>query len=266
MNLRKTLLYNTIGLPAYWAQCRRARDQMEVSARRVAYGHHSRQYAMVLTPPAGQHRAGYFAFYFHGGAWTFGRPETFVSAATPWLAQGYQVILPSYRRPPAVGLRRIVADCRAAVGAFTNGQEVRDIQLGGISAGAHLAATLALDQSLWAEQEAYPSAVLCCAGPLDLSLLRPRPLFIPRYLSLNPLEQLDQDARPDTRWLLLHGPNDATVAMAHSRRFHTKLKRLDKNSKLLVVPNGTHLDSGRWMFGGFGAAEVAAFIAPSLGA
>ncbi len=264
MNLRKTLLYNTIGLPAYWAECRKVRDQMEVAAQRVAYGNHRRQYAMVLTPPAGQHRPGHFAFYFHGGAWTFGKPETFVPAAIPWLARGYQVILPSYRRPPAVGLRRIVADCKAAIAVFTDGQEVKDIQLGGISAGAHLAATLALDPSYWATKNCLPSAVLCCAGPLDLSILRPRRLFLPHYAGLNPLQMLSQQHATDTRWMLLHGTADATVDIAHSQQFHAKLTDLGADSKLMVVPNGTHLDSGRWMFGGVGAPEVAAFIAPSL--
>lgn len=263
MNLRKTLLYNTIGLPAYWAQCRQARDQMEVRAKRVAYGKHRRQYAMVLSPPAQQRRAGRYAFYFHGGAWTFGKPETFVPAALPWLNQGYEVILPSYRRPPAVGLHRIVDDCKTAITAFTSGREVKEVHLGGISAGAHLAAVLALDQSLWAEVGAPPAAVLCCAGPLDLGILRPRPLFLPRYASINPITQLEQVRLPDARWLLLHGTADATVDIAHAHRFHARLQALKQQSKLLVIPDGTHLDSGRWMFGGIGTGEVANFIAPN---
>jgi hypothetical protein len=31
-------------------------------------------------------------------------------------------------------------------------------------------------------------------------------------------------------------------------------------AELLTVPNGTHLDSGRWMFGGVGEAEVGRFL------
>lgn len=263
MNLRKTLLYNTLGLPAYWKECREARAAMQVSEQRIAYGKDARQYAVVLTPTDRKVRQGHYAFYFHGGAWTFGKPETFVPAALPWLAQGYQVILPSYRRPPAVGLRRIIIDCQTAIRHFIRGVEVQDLQLGGISAGAHLAASLALDPQLWEQEKVSPSAILCCAGPLDFSILRPRPLFLPRYAAINPMAQLDKGFSENTRWLLLHGTADATVSIAHSLRFYAKLEKKGQRAELMVVPNGTHLDSGRWMFGGFGAEAISRFIAPS---
>jgi len=263
MNLRKTLLYNTLGLPAYWKAYRRIHASIPAQEEKIPYGQDSRQYAMVLTPTGNHFRPGHYAFYFHGGAWTFGKPETFVPAALPWLEQGYRVILPSYRRPPAVGLRRIIADCKSAINHFVPDEPLADLQLGGISAGAHLAASLTLDQQLWDNLGAKPSAVLCCAGPLDFSILRPRPLFLPHYAGINPLEQLDDYAPSATRWLLLHGTADAIVAMQHSQRFHAKLEALGQESELLIVPNGTHLDSGRWMFGGFGAAAIADFIAPN---
>lgn len=263
MNLRKTLIYNTLGLPVYWRACRHARSEMKVQEQRIVYGNDPRQYAMVLTPNTREVRQGHYAFYFHGGAWTFGKPETFIPAALPWLKQGYQVILPSYRRPPAVGLQRIITDCKSAIHHFTQGKQIRDLQFGGISAGAHLAASLALDQQFWAATGVSPSAILCCAGPLDFSILRPRALFLPRYDMLNPMEQLNNFSSVKTRWLLLHGTADATVSIEHSLRFHAKLQKMGQQTKLMVVPDGTHLDSGRWMFGGFGAKTIASFIAPN---
>lgn len=263
MNFRKTLLYNTLGLPDYWRDCRLARASLPAREERVQYGQHARQYALVLTPTKQEVRPGHYAFYFHGGAWTFGKPETFVAAALPWLEKGYRVVLPSYRRPPAVGLRRIVADCKAAINCCTNEVPLQDLQLGGMSAGAHLAASLALDQDFWEKTGTPPSAVLCCAGPLNFGILRPRQLFLPRYADLNPLEQLNDYAPAATRWLLLHGAADATVPLAHAEAFYAKLQAAGLPSKLLIVPDGTHLDSGRWMFGGFGAAEITDFIAPN---
>ncbi|MEM6768999.1 MAG: alpha/beta hydrolase [Bacteroidota bacterium] len=263
MNLRKTLLYNTLGLPAYWRQCRKSAALLPARITSVAYGPSARQYAMVLTPSEVAVRPGHHAFYFHGGAWTFGTPEKFLAAALPWLQQGYRVVLPSYRRPPAVGLHRIVADCKAAIKLCLKDEEVTELQLGGISAGAHLAASLTLDQQLWDDLGLSPTAVLCCAGPLNFGILRPRPLFLPRYADIDPYQQLNHYVPQATRWLLLHGTADATVALQHATSFTKKLGAKQPDSQLLIVPDGTHLDSGRWMFGGFGATEVAEFIARS---
>ena len=96
-------------LKAYWKQCARAQAGMDVVQAKVPYGSHARQYSIVVRPRDPRDRvSGRIAFYFHGGAWTFGRPETFTPAAIPWLAQGFTVVLPSYRRPP---VRGVEPDC-----------------------------------------------------------------------------------------------------------------------------------------------------------
>ncbi|MEO0733685.1 MAG: alpha/beta hydrolase, partial [Bacteroidota bacterium] len=163
-----------MNLPAYWKACRHARAQMDVTEERVAYGPHRRQYAVVVRNRDVE--TGKIAFYFHGGGWTFGRPETFVPAAIPWLAAGFTVILPSYRRPPTVGLHRIMADCRAALAHFLSSGEVTEIHLGGISAGAHLAALLAARPEYW---PIPPRKVLCCAGPLSFADVVTTRLLLP---------------------------------------------------------------------------------------
>lgn len=255
---RKTLFFNTLGLPSYWADCRKAREEMKVETEKVFFGKNRRQYALCLKGVAS--REDKFAFYFHGGAWTFGEPATFTPAAIPWLDRGYTVVLPSYRRPPAVGLNRIIQDCRAAIAAVTPGVEVTDLHVGGISAGAHLAAVMALHPEWWqaAGWSQGPNRALLCAGPLKLDDLWPASLF-KRYEHLNPWRILSEES-PQIEWQLLHGTADATVAYEHALKFQEKLSGLGQSVNLLTIPNGTHLDSGRWMFDGFGAAEVSAFI------
>lgn len=264
MNLRKTLLYNVLGLPAYWRNCRSARAGMDVEQVKIRYGNNRRQYAVVVsgrtTVP------GRYAFYFHGGAWTFGRPETFVPAAIPWLALGFTVVLPSYRRPPRVGLDGIVADCRSAIATLRPAEEITHLHVGGISAGAHLAALLALRPEWWraAGWAAEPQRALLCAGPLSLSQLFPRGLF-GRYGHLDPYLLLNSES-PQLRWQLLHGTHDATVAVEHSVLFAEKLAALGQSVNFYKIDNGTHLDAGSWMFGGVGERSVRGFLGADAGA
>ncbi|WP_026231956.1 alpha/beta hydrolase [Neolewinella persica] len=267
MNYRNTLLFNTFGLPAYWSACRSARAEMDITEEKVHYGKHRRQYAVVVRGAnSGPDK---YAFYFHGGAWTFGRPETFIPAAIPWLKLGFTVVLPSYRRPPRVGLDRIVADCRAAITQLVpaDPNEVKALHIGGISAGAHLAALMALHPEWWKQGgwQSGPEKALLCAGPLCLSDLQPGKVF-GRYPHLDPYARLREGSPSSLQWQLLHGTADATVAFQHSEKFHEQLLEKNAAANLLCIPDGTHLDSGRWMFGGVGAEEVAQFLGGCAGA
>lgn len=240
---------------------------MDITEETVRYGRHRRQYAVVVR--GSQSRADKYAFYFHGGAWTFGRPENFIPAAIPWLEQGFTVVLPSYRRPPTVGLDRIVEDCRTAIThlAPADPNEVKALHIGGISAGAHLAAMLALHPEWWLQAgwPISPEKALLCAGPLCLNDLQPRAIF-GRYAHLDPYTRLNHGTAASLHWQLLHGTADATVAYHHAEKFYQKLLASGATTNLLTIPNGTHLDSGRWMFGGVGTKEVEQFLGETAGA
>ncbi|TXF86003.1 alpha/beta hydrolase [Neolewinella aurantiaca] len=264
MPLRNTLLYNSLGLPAYWKACRKARAEMEAVVEKVRYGEHRRQYVLVVK---GRNAIpGRYAFYFHGGAWTFGQPESFVPAANPWLELGFTVVLPSYRRPPQVGLDGVVNDCRAAIGAIEPAGQVTHLHAGGISAGAHLTALLSLHPEWWKEAgwPGGPQKALLCAGPLSLELLSPRAIFR-RYAHLDPCQTIIPDL-PDLDWQLLHGTHDGMVDSNHSENFYEKLLAAGHSADLHILPGGTHLDAGRWMFGGQGAQTVRDFLGAGAGA
>ncbi|MCP9234894.1 alpha/beta hydrolase [Lewinella sp. JB7] len=232
-------------LPAYWKQCRSARRRMSCTVRRIAYGPHPRQYYLLLEPADAQpddERP--WAFYLHGGAWTFGTPEAFRPAARPWLARGFRVVLPSYRRPPRFSLADIVTDCRAVIAHVAAGGSPLSVpQIAGISAGGHLAALLALHPSWWTEVgwPAGPDRALLCAAPLDLSLLRPAALF-GRHADCDPLRLLAHAGA--VRWFLLHGTADGMVDYAHARSFTSRVP----HASLRTIPGGGHLDAGRWTY------------------
>ena len=226
---------------------------MQAVISRHAYGRRSRQYFLLAEPSGtepGEDRP--WAVYLHGGAWTFGTPEAFLPAAQPWLQAGYRVVLPSYRRPPSVGISEIVADCRAALTAVSKlaratHRPLGNVQVAGISAGGHLAAVLALHPEWWAEAgwPHCPEKALLLAAPLDLDLLRPRFLFN-RYPDSSPCS--GPDPTTGTKWLLLHGDRDGFVAYEHSRRFADRLKAAGAAVQLVTIRGGGHLDAGRWTY------------------
>lgn len=240
-------------LPAYWSASAVARLAMQAHVRRLAYGPHPKQYLLLLEPEDSQPADPLpWAFYFHGGAWTFGTPEAFRPAARPWLTAGFRVLLPSYRRPPRVSLPGVVEDCRRAL-SFTaafakqTGRPVSAPHVAGISAGGHLAALTALHPDWWTDANwpAPPDRALICAAPLDLGLLTPSKLF-DRYTQLNPVTRVNETAA--INWLLLHGTADGMVDYRHSLHFTKALREAGHAHQLLTIPNGGHLDAGRWTY------------------
>lgn len=255
-------------LPKYWKQCAEVQQTMQVEQTKVRYGKHARQYSIVVRNQAPHlRRPNRYMFYFHGGGWTFGKPETFTPAAIPWLRLGFTVILPSYRRPPMVGLRRIVQDCWQAVNYFA--QEAGEdplIHIGGISAGGHLAAVLATQPEEWLQGgwPTPPRKALICAGPLTLKELTGGSFLLPYYNRVDPIQLLrtPNPALP-LDWQLLHGTIDPVVPVIHSQVFLKKLTQLGYSAKLELLEGKRHLDAGRWMFGELASEVVEKFICRS---
>jgi acetyl esterase/lipase len=266
MDYRQSAIFNALQLPAYWRACRRTREQMDIRVSTISYGPHARQYYLDIRTSNQQALPSRHAFYFHGGAWTFGRPETFIPAALPWLEAGFRVIMPSYRRLPQAWLPTIVQDCRAAISHAAPDHQAQTLHLGGISAGGHLAALLAC-QTDWWQSTAWnisPSKALICAAPTSFGHLRPKILFTP-HPELDPVRQIREASVKGPSWYLLHGTADATVKYKHSLIFSKVLAEKGHPVYLHTIPNGTHLDAGRWMFGEVAEAEVKEFIREGLG-
>ncbi|WP_116125378.1 alpha/beta hydrolase [Lewinella sp. IMCC34183] len=241
------------GLPSYWRHSAARRQAMNCVLTRHAYGPHRRQYLLLLEPPGTQPgEALPWAFYFHGGGWAFGTPEAFSVAGRPWLAAGFRVVLPSFRRPPVYGLPDIVHDCRNALAATARlaratGRPLSRPHIGGISSGGHLAALLALHPDWWAQAgwPGPPDHALLCAAPSDLRLLSPSWLF-GRYAAQCPARCFD--VADHCRWLLLHGTRDGLVDYAHAEQFLQRLRDSGADARLLTIPGGGHLDAGRWTY------------------
>lgn len=107
--------------------------------------------------------------FFYGGAWVKGRREEYAFVARAYAARGFVVVLPDYRKVPAVRFPSFVEDGAAAVRwvhdhIASYGGDPGGIVLSGHSAGAYIAVMLALDRRYLAAAGVDPGIVRAAAG------------------------------------------------------------------------------------------------------
>jgi acetyl esterase/lipase len=191
--------------------------------------------------------------FWHGGRWRFGDKADyrFVGAALAEL--GCVAIVANYRHYPSVKLAGFMGDAaRTAQWAQAHGDEFnadpKRLFVMGHSAGAHMAALLALDQRFFAQtgQPAAPIAgIIGLSGPYDfLPLLEPdvQDMFGPpeRYADSQPINFVRADAPP---MLLIHGLKDTTVWPKNSRNLATASSARGVAVTLKLYPKLMHADT-----------------------
>lgn len=188
---------------------------------RVAYGSHDCQRADLRLPAGGGPHP--VVVMVHGGSWQARYGKGVMSFVAADVARrGFASLNIEYRRVGRDGgYPMTLDDVRAAVewvlGSRDERLDVRDVTLLGHSAGGQLA--------LWAASEVPVRRVIAQAAPCDLvggygpsvdSFLGGSPDEVPeRYEEASPLAL----APLGVPTLLVHGVNDATVSVRHSRRY-----------------------------------------------
>ena len=191
--------------------------------------------------------------FWHGGRWRYGdkRDYRFVGAALA--ASGYVVMVANYRHYPQVKMPGFMSDAaQAAIWAAAHAAEFGGAQerlyLMGHSAGAHLAALLALDPRYFAAAGGPApriAGVIGLSGPYDfLPLLEPdvQDMFGPPsiYAESQPINFVRADAPP---MLLVHGVEDETVRPKNSRNLAGALGALGVPVTMKLYPNVSHADT-----------------------
>jgi acetyl esterase/lipase len=191
--------------------------------------------------------------FWHGGRWSFGNKNEyrFVGAALAEL--GYVVVLPNYRHYPQVKMPGFMDDAaRAAQWAWVHAPDYRaDPQrfyLMGHSAGAHMAALLALDPHYLAGLgEPIPriEGVIGLSGPYDflpLTEADTRDMFGPP--ALYPASQPINFVHPGApSMLLVVGLSDTTVLPKNTLNFAAALGAAGVPVTLRTYPKLGHGDT-----------------------
>ena len=199
----------------------------------IQYGARPRQKLDVYRPAKAMRPKAVIVF-FYGGSWKWGERRHYRFVGQALASRGYLVVIPDYRLYPEVEFPGFVEDAAAAIKWVhreipARGGDPDRIVLAGHSAGAHIAALVALDRA-YLRDAAVPHSSIAgwvgLAGPYafdPLKFARIRPIFesAPDPNAARPITFVRRGAPPA---LLLHGSADRTVGVTNSRQLARRLK------------------------------------------
>ncbi len=205
----------------------------------VDYGQQTRQKLDIYYPEFLRSDAPVIVF-FYGGSWRRGERERYRFVGQALSSQGYLTVIPDYRLYPEVRFPEFVEDGAASIAWIKQNvpQSENGILIIGHSAGAHLAALLALDGRYLRDKGVRLNSItgmIGLAGPYAFEpekYRRFRPIFAtaqPAELS-QPISHVRGDAPP---LLLLHGSDDRVVLPLHSQVLQERMS--SENGRVIRV-------------------------------
>lgn len=257
------LLNEILALSQYWFRIILLHTK-GLRVRRFKYGPHRRQYFLLYQSMEESPSLKHLIVYFHGGAWGFGSPESFRSNAQILVDQGYDVIMPSYRRIPWYDFRNIREDITLsmkkikAIYSELGFDNDKKIILGGMSAGGHLAALILYDLEQLSLTGFTPNdfaGIFSLAGPLQLSSMDRTPIlwFLAGdrngelFAKANPYNYIQEGQ--NTPLLIIHGDKDGIVTYPAAADFYAKMENVNPGvSHMCTLENGSHLDVAKWVY------------------
>lgn len=190
--------------------------------------------------------------FWYGGAWVEGSREDYRFVGAALAEAGCLAILPDYRLYPDVRFPAFLDDCALAVrwatdNARAHGGDPQRVFLAGHSAGAHMAAMLAVQPARLVSAGADTAAIRGLIGLSGPYALQPNSrtlnaIFAPPYAPADwqPVAQVTAAAPPA---LLLHGAADELVQPAQSERFAAALRAAGVPVELEIYPRRRHADT-----------------------
>lgn len=221
-----------------------------VQDRSIAYGTHPRQVLDTYRPAEpGAPRP--VVVFFYGGSWDSGNRGSYLFVAQALAARGIIAVVPDYRVHPEVVFPTFLEDAAAAV-AWTRANAARlggdpaKIHVMGHSAGAHIAAMLALDPQWLAPHGMRPrdlAGLIGLAGPYDFLPLKNdtlRRIFAPES-TIARTQPINFVTREAPRALLATGTTDESVSPGNSERLARKLREAGVTVTELRYPELGHI-------------------------
>ncbi len=220
-------------------------------AEGVAFGTHG-QKLDVWRPDGAPNAAGGnpVLIFWYGGGWAEGKRQDYGFAARAFAAEGFTVVLPDYRKVPDVRYPAFLQDGANAV-AWTRahaaefGGDPQRIAVAGHSAGAYIAAMLALDPR-WNAAAGVPDGTIKAgvglSGPYDFypfDKKRSIDAFAgaPNPEDTQPINHVTANAPP---LLLVTSTDDTTVRPYNAANLEKKLRAAGAVVEMKEYPGLTH--------------------------
>lgn len=226
------------------------KDRGGIKAASVAYGDGPRRmldvYVPRAKPAAGSKRP--VLVFFYGGNWSSGDRTGYSFLGRALAARGYVTIIPDYRLVPEIRYPGFIEDGAAAVrwAAVHSpdfGGDPARIVLAGHSAGAYIAAMLAVDERWLGPQRESVKGLIGLAGPYDFA-----PFDIDTSRAAFGQWPKPEETQPIT-WagpgdppaLLLVGDKDTTVKPRNSIALAAKLRAAGVSAEVKHYPRIGHI-------------------------
>ncbi len=189
--------------------------------------------------------------FFYGGSWRGGQRANYLFVADALTSRGYVAIVPDYRLFPDVRFPAFVEDGAKAVRWVLDhvadfGGDPDRLYLMGHSAGAHIAAMLALEESYLAAEGVPVNSIrgtIALAGPYAFYPSRTAnvaPIFahLADENAARPIVFVDGDEAP---MLLLHGEDDDTVFAFNTVNLSQAVRDAGGSARHIIYPDVGHL-------------------------
>ena len=188
--------------------------------------------------------------FFYGGGWRSGSKRTYRYVAKALARRGYVAVLPDYRIYPQARYPDFLDDGAQAVrwvkdNAQRFGGDPQKIFLMGHSAGAHIAAMLAIDATWLQKVGLVPgrdiAGLIGISGPYDFLPLKDEVLEIifggANRPETQPITHVTAGAPPA---LLLTGDKDDVVGAGNSTRLAERLRAAGNEATAVIYPRIGH--------------------------
>ena len=200
-------------------------------ASALAYAGGPRRMLDVYAPRAERGEARPVVVFFYGGSWSSGTRAGYAFVGRALAAQGFVVVIPDYRLVPEVRYPAFVEDGAAAVRwteahARDYGGDPARIVLMGHSAGAYIAAMLAVDDRWLGRGRTAIRGLVGLAGPYDFApfdVAASRAAF-GAWLKPAETQPVTWAGAGDPPTLLLVGADDKTVRPRNSQALAARLR------------------------------------------
>ena len=215
----------------------------------VAYGDEQRQRLDVYIPD-GSLQSAKVVVFFYGGRWAFGARGDYAFIGQALADQGVIAIIADYRLHPEVGYPSFIEDGALAIkwtkdNVPNYGGDPHQIFLMGHSAGAYIAAMLALDRTYLAEVNIAPddlAGMIGLAGPYDfLPIKDPMIKEIFKAQDLQETQPIHHATGKAPPMLLLTGANDETVLPRNSRALAETIEQRGGDVTLKIYNRVAHV-------------------------
>ena len=215
----------------------------------VPYGAGPRR-MMDIYRPAGDQTGLPIVVFFYGGSWNSGERGTYKFVAAELAKRGMVVAVPDYRVYPEVRFPAFIDDAAQAVAfarahATEYGANPDRLFIAGHSAGAHIAAMLALDPAYLAaagDSRDRLAGMIGISGPYDfLPLTDPAVIAVFAGSALATTQPINYVDGRNPPMLLLHGDADTTVSPGNTTRLSAKIRAAGGPVQTKFYPGVGHI-------------------------